>query len=77
MAFISIKDPQNPQNQHIINIDNVVSIKREVNRQAHDGYEHVVVIAHTYSMATKFTYPDEASAKSGYSDMIKYLGVVS
>jgi hypothetical protein len=77
MAFISIKDPQNPQNQHIINLDNVVSIKREVDRQTRDGYEHVIVIAHTYSVATKFTYPDEASAKSAYSDMIKYLGVVN
>ena len=53
MAFISIKDPQNPQNQHAINLDNVVSIKREVNQQTRDGYEHVVVIAHTYSVATK------------------------
>lgn len=77
MAFISIKDPQNPQNQHVINVDNVVSIKREVNHQTQDSYEHVVVIAHTCSVATKFTYPDEASAKSAYSDMIKYLGVVS
>jgi hypothetical protein len=77
MAFISIKDPQNPQNQHVINVDNVVSIKREVNQQTPDRYEHVVVIAHTYSVATTFTYPDEASAKSAYADMIKYLGVVS
>jgi hypothetical protein len=77
MAFISIKDPQNPQNQHVINLDNVVSIKREVNQQTRDGDEHVVVIAHTYSVATKFTYPDEASAKKAYADMIKYLGVVS
>jgi hypothetical protein len=77
MAFISIKDPQNPQNQHVINLDNVVSIKREVNQQTRDGDEHVVVIAHTYSGETKFTYPDEASAKRAYSDMIKYLGVVS
>jgi hypothetical protein len=74
MAFISIKDPQN---QHVINMDNVVSIKREVNQQTLDSYEHVVVIAHTCSVATKFTYPDEASARSAYSDMIKYLGVVS
>jgi hypothetical protein len=77
MAFISIKDPQNPQNQHVINVDNVVSIKRAVNQQTPDSYEHVVVIAHTCSVATTFTYPDEASAKSAYADMIKYLGVVS
>ncbi|GAB3298311.1 hypothetical protein GCM10027348_21650 [Hymenobacter tenuis] len=77
MAFISIEDPQNPQNQHIINLDNVVSIKREVHQQTRDGYEHVVVIAHTYSGATTVTYPDEASAKRAFSDMIKYLGVVN
>ena len=77
MAFISIKDPQRPQNQHVINVANVVSIKREVNQQTRDSYEHVIVIAHTCSMVTTFTYPDEASAKSAYSDMIKYLGVVS
>ena len=77
MAFVSIKDPQPPQNQHVINIDNVVSIKREVNQQTRDSGEHVIVIAHTCSVATTFTYPNEASAKSAYSDMIKYLGVVS
>jgi hypothetical protein len=77
MAFISIKDPRNPQNQHVINVDNVGSIKREVNHQTPDRDEHVVVIAHTCSVATTFTYPDEASAKRAYSDLIKYLGVVS
>ena len=54
-----------------------MSIKPEVNHQTQDRYEHVVVIAHTYSGATTFTYPDEASTKRAYADMIKYLGVVS
>jgi hypothetical protein len=77
MAFISIKDPQNPQNQQIINLDNVVSIKQTVIPQTRDNYDHAIVIAHTYSVATQFNYPDEASAKDAYRDMIKWLGVVN
>ena len=77
MAFISIKDPQNPQNQQIINLDNVVSIKLIATQQTRDSYDHAIVIAHTYSVATQFNYPDEASAKDAYRDMIKYLGVVN
>lgn len=77
MAFISIKDPQNPKNQQIINLDNVVSIKQTVIPQTRDSYDHAIVIAHTCSVATQFHYPDEASAKEAYRDMIKYLGVVN